>query len=133
MLREMILLSKKYGPFTQRDIAEKLAKVPDAEILAYHRKRVRRSRYYYIAGLACGIGVIPFILINNLAGCIVLGIIGIALLQYGRFQRESWKQTFANLMQIRGKPLRTPDGKVFMREGTEKSKEKNHTKLKGRL
>ncbi len=106
-------LSKKYGPYSQRDLAEKLAKVSDTEILAYHRKRVWRSRYYYLAGLACGIIVIPFIILNNLAVTIVVGIIGIVLVQYGRLQRERWQKTFQNLMDIRGKPLHTPDGKLL--------------------
>ncbi len=113
ILQEMQNLSKKYGPYTQRELAGRLAKVSDAEILAYHRKRVWRSRYYYLAGLACGIGVIPFIIFNNLAATIIVGIIGIVFVQYGRLQRERWQKTFQNLMEIRGKPLRKPDGKAL--------------------
>ena len=118
-------MSKRYGPYTQRDIAEKLAKVPDAEILAYHRKRVWRSRYYYLAGLACGVILIPFIFLNNFAVCLLVGTTGIVLLRYGRYQRERWQKTFDTLMQIRGKPLRIPDGKMLFRRTKESVEDSN--------
>ncbi len=109
----MLFLSRRYGPYTPRELAQKLAKVPDEEILAYHKKRIWRARYYYLAGLGCGIGVIPFIIFDNLAACIILGIIGIIFVQYGRLQRDRWQKTFQNLMEIRGKPLQGPDGKML--------------------
>lgn len=109
----MYFLSRRYGPYTQRELAEKLAKVPDAEILAYHKKRIWHARYYYVAGLVCGIGVIPFLILSNVVATIILGIIGIGFVQYGRLQRAQWQKTFQNLMEIRGKPLRKPDGKIL--------------------
>ena len=104
-------MSRRYGPYTERELAQKLAKVPDADIVTYHKKRIWRSRYYYLAGLACGIGVIPFVIFSNLAATIILGIVGIVLVQYGHMLRDRWQKTFQTLMEIRGKPLRTPDGK----------------------
>ncbi len=109
----MRFLSRKLGPFSQRELAERLAKVPDAEILAYYRKRIWRTRYFYLAGLTCGIVVIPFIIYSNLVASIILGIIGIVFVQYGRLLRERWQKTFHSLMEIRGKPLRTPNGKLL--------------------
>jgi hypothetical protein len=65
--------------------------------------------------------VIPFIIFNNLAASIILGIIGIVFVQYGRLLRERWQKTFQNLMEVRGKPLHTPDGKLLFSKKKEET------------
>jgi hypothetical protein len=92
--------------FSDRELAEKLARVPDSEIEQYHKQRLKDCRKFYYLGVICGIGAIPFIFINLTWIGAVLGILGLGLVQSGRYKREKWRKTYHYLIYHRNTQLK---------------------------
>ena len=54
-----------FGKLTARQLALKLEKVPEEEMLAYHNKRMKKYRWYFIGATALGIISVIFIICRN--------------------------------------------------------------------
>jgi hypothetical protein len=98
--------SKFNIPPSDQDLAVRLVKVPDAEIQAYHKQRVRKARYYYLAGGLCGIGVIVFAIYQLTVPAIIITVIGLFLVQSGRYQREKWLKLYHYLTYLRTQQMK---------------------------
>ena len=57
-------MSSNFGPFSERDLAEKLIKIPESEMKQYYDQRMKKIRLYYIAAVILGIlsGVFYFVI-----------------------------------------------------------------------
>ena len=104
-------MSQSIGPFKERELAERLVKISDAEIAAYHKKRQKRPKYFYLVGLICGIGAIPSAIFNIIWLSVVLGIVGLCFLQSGRYERLRWERVYHNLMYLRSNEQKKTDTK----------------------
>ena len=54
----------KIGPYSERDLAEKLTKIPEPEMLAYYKLRMKRYQKWYILAIFIGaLSVVAFFLL----------------------------------------------------------------------
>lgn len=110
-------MSQNIGPFKERELAERLVKISDAEIAEYNKKRRKRPKYFYLMGLICGIGAIPATIFEIVWLSILLGVFGLCFIQSGRYDRLRWERIYHNLIYLRSNQRKKNDEKETTPKG----------------
>jgi Ca2+-dependent lipid-binding protein len=99
-------MSKTIGPYAEKDLKEKLVQISDSEIQNYNRSRIIKNRILYILALFFAIIGVVCVFFNYIWISMILGFIGIGMIQVGRYNRERWNRTYENLMYLRNERQR---------------------------
>ena len=99
----------KYGKLDERDLADKLLKVSEEEMMKFHKQRMKNYRIYYIIPLILGIiCTLIYILVYQIIWiAIILSVTGIVILSIGSFKRLKWKRLFENMLYLKRKREKT--------------------------
>ena len=93
----------QYGPYSERDLADKLVNIPEKEILEYHKGKMKKFRIYYAISLFSGLASVAFIIIGSYwkwigTGIAIAGIIGFS---YATYKKKRWERIIENMLYVK--------------------------------
>ena len=99
----------KIGPYSERDLADKLTKIPEPEMLAYYKLRMKRYQKWYILAIFIGaLSVVAFFLLSEQRWFTWTLVVGDLMLLGGvTFSRNRWKNLFSNFLYTKRKREKT--------------------------
>ncbi|MHA1719854.1 MAG: hypothetical protein ACTSWX_05140 [Promethearchaeota archaeon] len=95
------------GPYDKRELADHLLNISDDEMREFHRKRMKKYRYYFIIAILLGIISIVFIFVKPVWVSIVCAVIGIGIVNITGFKRNKWKRLYENLIYLKKERQKT--------------------------
>ena len=98
-----------YGPFSEHQLAEKLVSVPDAEMKAYHGRRMRTYKIQYIPAVILAILSVVFWFIEIIWLSVLVGSIGFVFFSFVVYKKQSWLRLYHHLTYLREQRLHTLD------------------------
>jgi len=95
----------KIGPYSERDLADKLTKISEQEMLAYYKLRIKRYQKWYIVAILIGVlAVVVFFVLSEQRWFTWVLVVGDLMLLGGvTFSRDRWKRLFENLLYTKRK------------------------------
>ena len=95
----------KIGPYSERDLADKLTKISEQEMLAYYKLRIKRYQKWYVVAILLGIlAVVVFFVLSEQRWFTWVLVAGDLMLLGGvTFSRDRWKRLFENLLYTKRK------------------------------
>ena len=99
----------KIGPYSERDLADKLTKIPEQEMLAYYKLRMKRYQKWYVVAILIGVlAVVVFFVLSEQRWFTWTLVVGDLMLLGGvTFSRDRWKRLFENLLYTKRKREKT--------------------------
>ena len=103
----------EYGKYTEKQLANQLVKIPKEEMVAFHKQRMKKYRWFFIFALICGILALIGFFFGNPWRWIGMGfaIVGIFLLALGSFKRKKWIRIYENMMYLKHQKLKDLNAK----------------------
>jgi hypothetical protein len=103
----------EFGPYSERELADKLVKIPEEEILEFHKEKMKKFRIYYAIALFIGIASVAFVIIGSFWKWVGTGIAvaGIVVFSYVTYQKKRWERIVENMMYVKLKREKTIDVK----------------------
>ncbi len=95
----------KIGPYSERDLADKLTKISEEDMLAYYKLRMKRYQKWYVVAILIGIlAVVVFFVLSEQRWFTWTLVVGDLMLLGGvTFARSRWKNLFENLLYTKRK------------------------------
>ncbi|MHA1746434.1 MAG: hypothetical protein ACTSWW_10570 [Promethearchaeota archaeon] len=95
----------KIGPYSERDLADKLTKISEQEMLVYYKIRMKRYQKWYVVAILIGVlAVVVFFVLSEQRWFTWVLVVGDLMLLGGvTFSRDRWKRLFENLLYTKRK------------------------------
>lgn len=99
----------KIGPYSERNLADKLIHISEQEMLVYYKLRMKRYQKWYIVAILGGIlAVVVFFAVAEQRWITWIIVVGDLFLLGGvTFARSRWKNLFENLLYTKRKREKT--------------------------
>ncbi len=99
----------EYGPFSERDLADKLMNVSDEQMDIFHQQRMKKYRIIYLISVGLGVITVVFLFLGKVFQWVSfgLGIFGLLFFSYGSYKRKQWIRIYENMIYVKRKRTRT--------------------------